>query len=519
MLNLKFCRISILNNRNLLILFTIFIIGTLLRLYDLGKQSFWLDEARGFFRANKSVSELWRGQINESNPPLYDIILHFYLKFSHAKDEGSIRMLSVIFGIALIPFSYFIGRYIFSGKGGLYFALLIAISPFHIYYSQDAKMYSLLALLSLGSFFTYYLCFCKTNLAYWFLYASATILLIYTHNYGAFFYFSQIIIFILLFKKFRAKTRNFLLSNLLILFFIIPRIIYLPRQFFLDYNPWIKHPQISDIFKMLANFILLVPGMQFDVPLSLALLFIAMIFSAALISAFVSAKNKTNGLDAAQFTLPDKIKFIGCHFFIPLAIALLLSIKKPVYVSGRYDMLVFPLFCLLIAYGFSSIKKNLLQGFFIKSIVVLTAVSLYNYYFVFYKSNDRKVSSFIMSKATKSDILIFTDLSESAYNFYSKPDYHPALIKFPESNLGWLPRAAFKDQPAYIINELQQLNKKIKPLLKKDSKIWLMCTNLNLNNFLILVLKKNYPLLEKVDFPTGSNSNQIISAYIFNAAE
>lgn len=494
-------------------------IGAILRLSYLGKQSFWLDEAREYFRANKSVHELWQGQINESNPPLYDIFLHFYLKFSRAQDEAAIRLFPAILGIALIPLAYFTAKFIFNRKSGLYFALLIAISPFHIYYSQDAKMYSLVSLFSLASFFAYYLCFSQDKSIYWFFYIIATTLLIYTHNYGVLFYLTQIIIVMLFFKHFRNKARNLLLSNLIILFFVIPRILCLPKQFLLDYNPWIKSARTWDILKMLANFTLLAPDMRCDVPLMLALLFIALIFAAAMLAAFISPKKDSNDLGVGEVALADKIKFTGYHFFIPLAIALLISIKKPVYVSGRYDMVIFPLFCLLVAYGLTCIKKDILQRFFVKSLIVLTAVSLYNYYFVFYKSNDRKVSKFIMSKATQNDILIFTDLSDSAYNFYSKSNYQPRLIKFPESILGWLPRAAFKDRPAYIINELQRLNKHIEPLLKKDSKIWLMCTNLNLNNFLIFFLKKSYPILEKVDFPTGSNRNQIMSVYIFNAAQ
>ncbi|MGC8782587.1 MAG: glycosyltransferase family 39 protein, partial [Anaerolineae bacterium] len=62
----------------------------------------------------------------------------------------SLRLLSVIFGVLAIPAIYAAGRRIFGPRVGLVAAGLLAISPLHIYYSQEIRMYGLVALLSSG---------------------------------------------------------------------------------------------------------------------------------------------------------------------------------------------------------------------------------------------------------------------------------------------------------------------------------------------------------------------------------
>ena len=70
------------------------------------------------------------------------------------QSEFSVRFPALIFGVLSIFMIYKLGKALFNPEIGLISALILAVSPFQIHYSQEARPYSLLMLLSLIS--TYY---------------------------------------------------------------------------------------------------------------------------------------------------------------------------------------------------------------------------------------------------------------------------------------------------------------------------------------------------------------------------
>ncbi len=121
-------------------------IGLLLRLISLN-QSLWLDEGINIMAA-KSFS-LWgiltQYAVADFHPPGWFAVLWVFGKvFGYS--EIALRMPSVLFGVITIYLVYLIGKRLVSKKVGLLAALLLSINPLHIYYSQEARMYSLAAL-------------------------------------------------------------------------------------------------------------------------------------------------------------------------------------------------------------------------------------------------------------------------------------------------------------------------------------------------------------------------------------
>lgn len=121
-------------------------LGLILRLASLN-QSLWLDEAINVL-ATKNYSLL--GMITEYakadfHPPGYFIIAWIWTKF-FGINEIAIRIPSVFFGLLAVYLIYLIGQKLHSKTLGLFSALLLAINPLHIYYSQEARMYSLATL-------------------------------------------------------------------------------------------------------------------------------------------------------------------------------------------------------------------------------------------------------------------------------------------------------------------------------------------------------------------------------------
>jgi len=182
----------------LLILFA----GLYLRIDNLGKESLWMDEAYSLMFARESVIDIIKTNISTieciSNPPLYYIILHFFIQL-FGESETALRTASVIFGFLSIIMIYKIGELLFNKDVGLIAALILALSKFHIYFSQEVRSYSLQVLLVLLSFYFFINLFKTKNLKNSIGLVAANILLIYTHHYGMFIILSQNIIFFIIF--------------------------------------------------------------------------------------------------------------------------------------------------------------------------------------------------------------------------------------------------------------------------------------------------------------------------------
>ena len=121
-------------------------LGTVLRLYRIGAQPLWLDEASSLRFARLSLAQLWSWSsiVDPGNPPLYYSVLHGWLGFGDG--EGSLRIPSAVFGVLTIPLVYALGRTIRDHRLGIVAALLFSISPFQVWYSQEARGYSLVTL-------------------------------------------------------------------------------------------------------------------------------------------------------------------------------------------------------------------------------------------------------------------------------------------------------------------------------------------------------------------------------------
>lgn len=120
--------------------------GLFLRLYGLGNASISMDEAVDLFLAGLSIADIWayiaHGFI--FHPPLFYWVQHVVLLFGTG--EFILRLPSALYGALTIPVVYLIGKEFHSRDIGILAAGLLAVSPFHIFYSQDARPYAMMLL-------------------------------------------------------------------------------------------------------------------------------------------------------------------------------------------------------------------------------------------------------------------------------------------------------------------------------------------------------------------------------------
>ena len=123
-------------------------LGALFRFWDIGHQGLWYDESDTALLMRFSAGRML-GLIptTESTPPLYFCVAWVWV---HVFGDGAagLRSLSAVCGAAMIPVAYLTASQMVSRRAGLICAALTACSPLLVWYSQEARAYEMLALLS-----------------------------------------------------------------------------------------------------------------------------------------------------------------------------------------------------------------------------------------------------------------------------------------------------------------------------------------------------------------------------------
>ena len=127
-----------------------------LRLYRLDFQSLWWDEGISLYLASLDLNGLvfQKDFALDLHPPLYHLLLAAWTVVAGA-DAFSARAFSALVGVLNVPLLYALVRRLANGRAALAASLLLAVSPVHVFYSQELRMYTLMPLLATASLFAY----------------------------------------------------------------------------------------------------------------------------------------------------------------------------------------------------------------------------------------------------------------------------------------------------------------------------------------------------------------------------
>jgi hypothetical protein len=131
---------------------------------------YWIDEAIAVGIASHDVSEIPGLLLQDGSPPLYYLLLHGWMALV-GDGEAATRALSLVFAAAAVPAAWW--------TGGRWAAAIVAICPVLTYYAQEARMYTLVAVLSLVATAA----FVRQRPV---ILVVALTLLLYTHTWGVF---------------------------------------------------------------------------------------------------------------------------------------------------------------------------------------------------------------------------------------------------------------------------------------------------------------------------------------------
>jgi 4-amino-4-deoxy-L-arabinose transferase-like glycosyltransferase len=130
-------------------------LAAVLRFATLGDQSYWLDEAVTVALVSLPFDDMLSAiPDSESTPPLYYVIAWVWKQVFGAGEVG-LRSLSALAGVVTVPVAYSAAARLVNARVGLIVAGLAAVNPLLVWFSQEARTYSLLVLLTTAAFAVY----------------------------------------------------------------------------------------------------------------------------------------------------------------------------------------------------------------------------------------------------------------------------------------------------------------------------------------------------------------------------
>ena len=122
------------------VLLSVLLLGFGLRVYRLGDQNIWWDEGHAIWAARQSLERVTDITARDVHPPLYLWLLHGWLRWA-GDSEFSVRYLSTIGGMLTVALTHVVARRLVGQRAARLATLLVALARFHIWWSQEARMY------------------------------------------------------------------------------------------------------------------------------------------------------------------------------------------------------------------------------------------------------------------------------------------------------------------------------------------------------------------------------------------
>lgn len=453
-------------------IWAILIIGFLLRLLNLN-QSLWLDEAINVIavKSHSLYGMITQYAVADFHPPGWFIILWIWGKI-FGYSEISVRLPSVLFGVLTILVMYLIGKKLVNNKFGFISALLLTVNPLHIYYSQEARMYSMAAFaVTLNMYlFINLLKSSKEGFFSKLIYILSNILILMS-DYVAYFIFPAQLI-ILLFVKNQTMVKRWVLNIVLSGVFTYWWIPTFLNQLKVGSEATVNIPVWSTVVgafglkPLILTYIKFIVGrISFPNHAIYMIIFIPIgtIFLYLIWQGFKSTQKITRN-------------YLVIWLFLPIIIASLVALVIPVYSYFRL-LFVLPSFLILIAFGIYSFNKKF-KLLFLFLIIIIEVIFSSTYLFNknFHREDWRGLVSFLESKSSNSKILFESSGTFSPFEYYSNNDIRAigALKKFPAENsndLNDLENILSQSKDVYLINYLVEISDPSRLVAKKLSEL------------------------------------------------
>lgn len=425
--------------------------GLFLRLFLIGSKTMWLDEAFSVWVANHPLTEAWAWLVKiDQHPPLYYSLLNLWQRL-FGDLQGAVRSFSALCGTLAIPFLFGAARRLGNVRIGLLSAFILAIALFHIWFSQETRMYALLTFeVAAVLYFLTRILFEPQELVpsadgktasslvqrwqtirFWVGLSAAQAAIMLTHNTAVVYFpvcINLVILTAYLMQTRRSVPSSFPALNqsgflrawiggqLLALLFWLPWAYpFVLQVVMVDGEFWIGPPTLKTIWNTFHNFNqAYLPGWfpLFDV-------WDYLYGGLATVGIVYLYRQKT----------PARANFLIILFLLPSIIALLVSLRRPIFYDRSLIWTTLPYY-ILIASGLDAIGQlatqttsfdllrhlslhrlrliwRPLQVALIVLMTVLSGFSLNSYYYYFQKEDWAKAADYVSQHMLPGDMIIF----------------------------------------------------------------------------------------------------------------
>jgi Dolichyl-phosphate-mannose-protein mannosyltransferase len=194
----------------------ILLLALLLRLFGLVQQSLSMDEVAELNIAGISIKKIVF--VRDGFPPLYHTLLHGWLMLFPG--DTAARALSALLGTVSVGAIWGFARRVGGSRIALWAALLVAVSPFHIWHSQEARAYILYYLFAALALWSLFAALQTDERRAWASYIASSFAGLLTHYYFGLLLLSNA--FLLLIELPRHQRRRGILAHLVLMLLSIP---------------------------------------------------------------------------------------------------------------------------------------------------------------------------------------------------------------------------------------------------------------------------------------------------------
>jgi len=341
--------------------------------------------------------------------------LYYFLVYAYSilfGDDKSLRLLSVLFSMLSLGILYTLSRQFFNRTTSLCALLIMAFHPFHLWYAQEARAYTMACFFSL-LFITFFLKALKTNKTiYWFCLPIAGIFAIFSSYHFGFLLLASGLVVLL--KNNRPLVKKWFVAFLFIgLFLIIFRPILSDQLSFVKKSFWLVPPSGKWLFQTAMAFTLGYTGTGLLYRLGLSLFLVLFLYG--VYSSWGKSKLDTTAL----------LLFL---FFPIMATYIFSKVIMPIYIT-RQLIIFSPFYYLFIAKGIDAtehLMNKRIQTLAAILVFVLLSASLINYYRniphrqglgtypfrgIVRKQNHHAVLTFLDEEFKEEDIIVVADLN------------------------------------------------------------------------------------------------------------
>ncbi len=357
-------------------LFFILLVATVLRFYHLDFQGAWLDEVHTLKESdpNLTFSEFHKIiMFREGIPHFYFLLIKIFSQIFGINSIFIARAFSAIPGILSVLYIYFLGKELYNKNVGLLCSIFLTVNVLSIEYSQEARSYSLLALLVIISFYRLILFLKNNSIKNAIILGFIAGLITNAHPIGlinvAAIYFILLLAIVIIKDKRILIFKNSVFAGIITLLVFSP-VYQIVKKVAEIKSFWVEKPSFDNIKILFINL-----SGKSEVLLYLILISIFSLF----IITIISLKKNKSKIEDNKIIISFTVLFIW--FFVEVSILLIKSYSGTSLILNRYFIAVMPAMMLFLAIGIEIISNKV-----IKILVSILTIGIL-FYQIFYPVN------------------------------------------------------------------------------------------------------------------------------------